>query len=193
MGLDPMIWLALGLLVWSGAHLLKSVAPDLRGRLGTAVGEGPYRGLFSLVILASIALMVIGWRSTPPTLLYVPPEWGRLAAILAMVVAVVLFAASGVPTNLKRVIRHPQLCGVVVWAVGHLLANGESRSLLLFGGIGAWAVLSMLAINRRDGAYEKPDALPFHAEWKPLVGGAVFFTVLYFGHPWFAGVSPVPF
>jgi hypothetical protein len=101
----------------------------------------------------------------------------------------VLFVGSNVPTNLKRIVRHPQLTGVAVWGIAHLLANGDLRSLVLFGGIGLWAVVAMVAINRRDGAWEKPEPLPLAAELKPLVGGIVAYGVLVLAHPYIAGVS----
>lgn len=187
-----MTWLVLGVLLWSAAHLLPSAGATLRARCIAGLGEGPYKGLFALTIVASVALMVLGWRSAVPALLYAPPAWTRLAANLLMVVALVLFVASTMPTNLKRVLRHPQLTGVATWAAAHLLANGDTRSLVLFGGIGLWSLAAMLLINRRDGAWQKPTPQPWSAELKPLVGGAIFFVVLYLAHPWFAGVSPVP-
>ena len=144
------------------------------------------------MILGSIGLMVFGWRSTPPSVVYLPPAWATWATNVAVFLGLLLFAASGVPTNLKRLLRHPQLTGLLVWAVGHLLSNGESRSLVLFGGLGAWAVVAMLAINRRDGAWVKPEPVPASAELKPVVGAVVVFAVLFVAHPWIAGVSPAP-
>jgi uncharacterized membrane protein len=104
----------------------------------------------------------------------------------------VLFAASGVPSNLKRWIRHPQLTGVLVFAAGHLLSNGDQRSLVLFGGLGLWSIAAMIAISRRDGAWQKPAPVAPTAELKPLVAAIVIFAVLFFVHPWIAGVSPAP-
>jgi uncharacterized membrane protein len=103
----------------------------------------------------------------------------------------VLFVASNLPTNLKRLIRHPQLTGVATWAFAHLLANGDSRSLVLFGGIGVWAVVEMGLLNRRDGAWRRPEPLPLVAELKPLIGAAVAFAILFLAHPYIAGVSPL--
>jgi uncharacterized membrane protein len=109
-----------------------------------------------------------------------------------MFVALVLFAASGVPTNLKRVLRHPQLTGFGIWAASHLLSNGDSRSVVLFGGLGLWAVVAIVAINQRDGAWEKPAPQPMSAELKPVIAAVVAFALVFLAHPWISGVSPTP-
>ncbi len=186
-----MILLGLGVLLWSGVHLIRGMAPSMRDNLVATIGEGPYKGLFSLALLASIGLMVAGWRSATPDLLYLPPAWGRTAALPLMLVALILFAASGVPTNIKRFLRHPQLTGVATWSVAHLLANGDSRSVILFAGIGMWALLEMPLINRRNQPWQAPPALPLSAEIKPLVGGLVGYIVLFLAHPYLFGVSPL--
>ena len=72
----------------------------------------------------------------------------------------ILFFAAYPPTNVKRLLRHPQLTGVALWGVGHLLANGESRSIVLFGGLTLWAIAEIVVINRRDGARDKPAPVP---------------------------------
>jgi len=183
------IWLILGVIAWSSLHLLPSLGRNVRGALIARLGEGPYKGLFSLSLIGAIAAMIVGWRSTPPVLVYSPPAVGIALAKPGMFLALVLFFASGVPSNIKRFVRHPQLTGVTLWSLMHLLANGESRSLILFGGLGLWAIASMVCINRRDGAWQKPDPLPARAEIKPLVAGVVGFAIFYFAHPWIAGVK----
>ncbi len=186
-----MIWLFLGVLLFASVHLLPT-APATRGRVVERLGEQPYKGLFSLGIAGGIVLMVIGWRASVPSYLYAPPSWGVTVAIPLVFVALVLFVASKLPTNLKRLIRHPQLTGVATWAGAHLLANGDSRSLVLFGGIGLWAIVEMGLLSRRDGAWQRPEPLPLVAELKPLIGAAVAFAVLFLVRPYIAGVSPLP-
>jgi uncharacterized membrane protein len=187
-----MIWLALGVLLWSAAHLLPSVAPATRSRWIEGLGEQPYKGCFSLTLIAAIVMMVVGWRGSAFVPVYGSPPWAALAANVGVFIGLLLFVASGVPTNLKRWIRHPQLTGVALWAGFHLLANGDQRSLLLFGGLGSWAILCMLSINRRDGAWQKPEPLPASAELKPLLGAIFLYALLFFAHPYIAGVSPMP-
>lgn len=188
-----MIWLALGVLLWSAAHLFPSLGVATRASWIERIGEGPYKGGFTLALVLALGLMILGWRGTSPGFVYAPPSWGVTAALPLMALGLLLFVASGVPTHIKRVLRHPQLTGVAIWSAAHLLANGEDRSLLLFGGLGLWAILEMLAINRRDGAWQKPKAVPLLAELRPLVAMVVVFAVLYFAHPYIAGVSiPTP-
>jgi uncharacterized membrane protein len=184
-----MTFLILGVLVWSGVHLLPSLGVSVRAAAIGRIGEGPYKGLFALTLVGAIVLMVLGWRSASHVAAYGPPSWGVPLANVGMFASLVLFVGSNVPTNLKRIVRHPQLTGVAVWGVAHLLANGDLRSLVLFGGIGLWAVVAMVAINRRDGAWKKPEPLPLAAELKPLVGGIVAYGVLVLAHPYIAGVS----
>jgi uncharacterized membrane protein len=186
-----MVLLILGVLLFAGVHLVPVVAVGFRARLIERIGEPAYKGLFALDVLLGIVLMVFGWRGATASLVYTAPAWGARAALPLMFAALVLFAASGVPTNLKRFLRHPQLTGVATWAFAHLLANGDSRSLILFGGVGAWAILSMALLNRRDGEWSKPEPLPLSAEVKPAVGGIVLFAVLYFAHPYIAGLPVV--
>jgi len=187
-----MIFLILGVLIWSGVHLIPSLAVPQRAAWIERIGEGPYKGLFALSLVGAIVLMVMGWRSTAPVAVYTAPAWGVWFGNVAMLVSLVLFMGSNVPCNLKRVVRHPQLTGVAIWALAHLVANGDLRSLVLFGGIGLWAVVEVVSINRRDGDWEKPEPLPLSAEVKPLVAGVITYIVLVFAHPYLSGVSPFP-
>ena len=107
----------------------------------------------------------------------------------AMLVALILFAAAFLKTNIKRYLRHPQLTSVLLWSVGHLLANGDSRSVILFGAMGVWSVIAMLAINRRDGVRQKPDAVPVSRDLIPVIVGVVLYAVAGWVHPYIAGVA----
>jgi uncharacterized membrane protein len=151
-----MTLLALGLLIWIGVHLFPSVAPGSRDRLMQRLGNA-YMGIFALLILTGLVLIVLGWRSAIPTYFYFPPMGLRHAAMLVVVIGFVLVVAASFPTRIKRYIRHPQLTGVLLWALAHLSVNGDSRSILLFGAIAAWCLVSMWTINRRDGEWVTPE------------------------------------
>ena len=173
-----MILLVIGVITWAIIHLFPAVAAGTRARLLDKLGRGPYRGLFSLCIAAAVVLMVLGWKSTTPELVYVPLSLGPPLTGMVMLIALILFFAARARTNIKRVIRHPQLTGVLVWAIAHLLSNGDSRSLVLFGGIGAWSVIQMIATNRRDGPWIRPDTLPLRMDLVPVVIGIVAYGVV---------------
>ena len=187
-----MIWLMIGVLLFILVHFIPSLARGLKSSLIVPIGEHLYRGLFSLFVVISIALMVFGWRSTAPEFVYLAPGWGWQLTVVLMLISVMLFGAAQQPTRIKRVVRHPQLTGMVVWSLGHLLSNGDSRSLILFGGLGLWALIEMLLINRREGAWVKPASPSLLVEARGIVISAVVFFVLLYLHPYFAGVSPMP-
>lgn len=181
-----------GVVLWCGVHLMPSIAASSKQRLVEKLGSSAYRGLFSLAILTSLILIVIGWRSSAESYLYVLPAWSRTAGLVLMVISFVLLGAAHYQTAIKRFIGHPMLTGVFVWSVSHLLTNGTTRAWILFGGIGLWALLEILLISRRDGSRELPDSPGFAAELKGLAISAVIFVIALFLHPYFAGVPVLP-
>lgn len=187
-----MIWLCVGVALFMATHFVPSLAQGLKESLSERLGENPYKGLFSLLLILSIVLMVIGWRSATPELVYRPPSWGTPLTSVLMLISIMLFGAAQYPTRIKRFVRHPQLTGMAVWSVSHLISNGDSRSLVLFGGLGLWALIEMLLINKREGAWVKPYGPALPVEVRGIIISAVIFFVLVFLHPYFTGVSPIP-
>lgn len=181
--------LLLGVLIWSLVHFIPAVATDWRRNLIGKIGENPYKGLFALMMALAIYLIISGWKATIPEAIYVPPEWGRHATSLLVLIGFILFVAPYPPTNFKRVLRHPQLTGVACWGVGHLLANGEARSIVLFGGLTAWAIIEMILLNRRDGAWTRPEPAPRRNDLILIFAGLAVYLVFAIAHPWLVGVS----
>lgn len=183
-----MILLSLGVLLWAVTHLFVAKGVDARSAVIGKIGLGPYKGLFSLTLVLALVLIVFGWQATPPTLLWAPPAGMRHATMTLMPFAVILFISARAPTDIKQIIRHPQLTGVKLWAVAHLLSNGETRSVILFGGLLAWAVLEVIFINRRDGAWKKPARVGGLKTTISALIGVLVTGLLLWGHPWFAGM-----
>lgn len=182
--------LILGVAMFVGVHLVPSV-PSFRNGLRERFGVGPYMGLFSLGAALGLILIVVGFGRAPFVHLWTPPTWARSVAVYVMPVALTLFVGAYVPSNLKRFIRHPMLLGVSLWAAVHLLANGDLASLVLFGGVGAFAVFDIVSANRR-GATRSTRSLPLWRDALLLVVGAVVYMGLFHGHGWLFGV-PVAF
>jgi len=184
-----MTLLIAGLLIWSLVHFIPSLASPVKQNLTDRLGEKGYKLIFTVLILLSLALIVFGWRSIEPTILYMLPYGLKHVFMLMIFIAFILFGASNYPTRIKRYVRHPQLAGVAVWALAHLLLNGDSRSVVLFGGLGIWAILEMILINRREGAWVKQDPPAWTRELKGLAISVVIFAVFAVAHPYFTGVA----
>lgn len=168
-----------GLVLWTLAHLFKRLAPGLRVALGD-VGKG----VLAVVVVISIVLMVMGYRGADSAVF-----WGRSPALvginnLLMLLSIYLFAASGMKTALTRKLRHPMLGAVKVWALAHLLVNGDVASFVLFGGLLAWAVLEMIVINRAEPEWNPPVPAPKQKEIRAVVGSVIIFVVIALIHGW---------
>ena len=187
-----MTFLVAGLLLWSLVHLMKSVAPGMRASIQGAIGEGPHKGLAALLLLTSVGLMIYGWRSAPAEFVYDPPNWGRHLNMLLMIFSIYLIGVAQGKSQIKQWIRHPMLTGVLVWAVGHLLANGDNKSLILFGGLGLWALISIITVSRNEGVWVKPSEVATPGREVLSVAIALILYAILFGtHQYFAGIALV--
>ena len=184
--------LTLGLLLFIILHLIPVFMPNFRAAAMEKIGRNPYKGLFALATIGSFYLLVMGWQSAGVMDVYIPPAWGRHATPLFALIGIILFIASNAPTNIRRALRHPQLVGVSIWAVGHLFSNGESRSLVLFGGMIAYCMLAIWGSNKRDGQWVKPSSVPRSRDIITLmIGISATAAALYF-HESFTGMPAMP-
>ena len=154
-----MTFLILGLVLFLGVHSVRIVAEPWRTQTIARVGEGAWKGVYTLLSLVGLVLLVWGYGEArqAPTVLWASPTWTRHLASLLTLFSFVLLAAAYVPGNaIKAKLRHPMVLGVKVWALAHLLANNTLADLLLFGGFLLWAVLSFRAARGRDRAAGTP-------------------------------------
>lgn len=180
-----MLILILGVALWWAAHLYKRVAPASRASMGER-GKGMVTGLLVL----SIILMVIGYRGAEGAFF-----WGPNPALvginnLLVLVALYLFAASGMKTRVTAVMRHPMLWGFALWAGAHLLVNGDTPSFILFGGLLAWSFVEMAAINRAAPWVRPTGPFPARKEAMAAVGAVIVMIVIGLIHGW---IGPWPF
>ncbi len=177
--------LILGVALWWAAHLFKRVAPERRAAMGEA-GRLP----LTLALVGSIVLMTLGYRMADPVWLWATPFWMVHLNNLLVFLGFYLFAVSGLKTALHRRIRHPQLSGFKAWAVAHLLVVGTVQGVILFGGLLAWAVVSVIMINRADRAWTPPPEAAMWKEGVALVGALFAMLVVGQIHGW---LGPWPF
>jgi uncharacterized membrane protein len=187
----------LGLAIFFGAHFysaLRSRAPDkdIKARLG----YGPYMGLYSLVSLVGLVLIIYGYGAIRGAgVLYVPPTWLAHLNLVLMIPAMILLIASQIPTGrIKKMSKHPMLLAVKIWAVGHLLANGELNSVILFGSFLAFAVFDRIMVKKRGDVGPGPDAVTHTSmDVIAVIGGlAVWAVLLFWLHPILFGVRALP-
>ena len=179
-----MLWMILGLLLWTGAHYFKRLMPAQRAALGD-----PGKGLVTVGIIAGIVLMVIGYRAVDYIHVWAPPSFLVHVNNLLMLIAFFVFGTSATTGRLRGWTRHPMLLSVKIWAVAHLLVNGDLASIILFGGMLAWAVGSVILINRAEPNWERPAPGEAKKDILLVVITLVTFTATALIHLWL-GVSP---
>jgi len=203
----------------------------LRGVLVARLGEGWYRAVYSLIALVAFVLLARAYDRAPYLELW-SAGWTPYATAVLMVLASIL-AVAGLTTpnptavgqekalegaepvrGVLRVTRHPFLWAVGLWAIGHGLANGDLASLLLFGGLGALALVGTLLIDAKlrarlgdrwrsfagstsnlpllAVARGRQRLAPGEIGWLRLIGGVTLYVLLVFAHPWLFGVPALP-
>jgi uncharacterized membrane protein len=181
------LWLIAGLVLFLGIHVFSSLRPA-RARVVARLGEGIYKGFYSLASLAGFGLIVAGMGRAPHIRLWDPPGWSHYAAIWFMPFALVLLAASFIPGNLKRLTAHPMLWAFTLWALVHLLANGDLAGLLLFGGFGLYSLYAMWSQNQR-GARPSQARKPIAGDIGAVIVGLVAYALLLRFHISLFGVA----
>lgn len=185
------LWiLVLGLVAFFAMHSVRMVAGGFREQQ-LADNERRWKGVYSLISLAGLVLIIWGWiqyRGEAPEL-YAPPGWGRHVAMALVLAAFILLPAAYMPPGrIRYYVKHPMLVGIILWAAGHLLVNGDLASLLLFGSFLVYSAINLVAaIPRGDAA---PKMVRPRSDLMAVVAG----TVLYVGfvlwlHGWLFGVS----
>ncbi|MFV2034373.1 MAG: NnrU family protein [Halocynthiibacter sp.] len=179
-----MTLLITGLILWIAAHFFKRLAPGLRAPMGMAG-----KGVVAVVLLLSVVLMVKGFRSAGSEEVYAPLAGMGPVNNTLMLIAVFLAGAAKGKGIVAARLRHPMLWGAVVWAIAHLLVNGDQASLVLFGGIGLWALAQMALINRAEGAWQRPAMGPISGDAKIAVATLVLYGLIGWIHIWL-GYNP---
>jgi len=187
--------LILGLALFLGVHVL-TTRRDVRASLVARLGEGGYKAAFSVVALIGVALAAKGfsvYRATEWIDVWYPPKAMRHLTLALMLPAVILVVASYIRGRIFVKLKHPMLAGVKLWALAHLLANGDLGSIILFGSVLAWAVYDRISLKRRTD----PGAPPIPAggvrnDLIAVVVGVVAYLALAFAfHPLVIGVPVV--
>lgn len=144
--------LIIGIILFFLSHSVSIINPQWRDRMVQQLGENTWKGLYSLIALTGLVLIVMGYGEArmSPTVLYQPPVWLRDLALLLMLPVFPLFVSTYLPGRIKTAAKHPTLVATKLWALSHLLANGNLADVVLFGSFLVWAVADRISFKRRE-------------------------------------------
>jgi uncharacterized membrane protein len=219
-------------LAFHGSHVLVS-STRLRGNLREQIGERGYLILYSLVALATFAWFVAAYAHAPTLPLWGTAPWMSYVPIVVMpFAAIFLIAGYTVPnptavgmeraaaaddpaTGILRITRHPILWAIGLWAVSHLVPNGDVASVIFFGSLTLLAFGGTLLIDGKKRLAlgsnwarlaQVTSNIPFVAILAGrtklrlyeigilrLVAGLLLYAVLFLAHPYFTGGHVVMF
>lgn len=188
--------LLLGLVIFFGLHSIRIFAEGGRAKAVARLGDGPWKGIYSLLSIIGFFLIVRGFARARWNVveLWAPPVWARHITILLMLFSTILMGAYIFKkSHIAVAAHHPMVWSVAIWAAGHLLSNGSSADLVLFGAFLVWAVADLRSSYARDQrntvAYPAPN---WGATMGAVVLGVVIWIALLGGlHLWLFGVSPI--
>jgi uncharacterized membrane protein len=187
--------LIVGLVLFLGIHTVSTLRTTRAAVIGR-LGEGLYKGLYSLVSAVGLVLIVWGfsrYRSAGYIQVWDPPFaiFQPIALVLLWFAFVALASAYAPPSKIKATLRHPMLAGVKAWALAHLLVKGDLGSLVLFGAFLAWAVFDRIALKRRGDAGAPAVPGPTRGDAIALGVGSLAYVAMYWLHPLVIGVPVI--
>lgn len=187
-----MTLILIGAVIFAGIHLVVMFSPATRTSLEARFGEGPWRGIFSLISAVGLGLMIWGLVASRrgdewADLLYVPAEWTRHAAMLLVLIGFILIGASHGKSHIKSWVKQPMSIGIGLWAFAHLMANGERPAVIFFGAFLLIAVLDVILSTMRGKAPHFEPRL--RSDVIAIIAGLILYAVFLFGfHPYVLGV-----
>ncbi len=192
-----MLVMVIGLVVFFAIHLIPSNT-ELRNGLVVRFGDTGYKAIFSVLSLIGMALIVLGFAKLQMhpgknPQLWVPPLWGRHVALALMLPAMIALVAAYVPSRIHTILKHPMLVAIKIWALAHLLANGDLAGLVLFGSFLAYAVYDRISVRRRGalGPLGTKTGPWFNDVVVLVLGTGLYVVLLLWAHQLLIGVSPL--
>jgi uncharacterized membrane protein len=180
-----MIFLALGVAAFAVLHLVPAV-PAVKATLQAQLGGRNYGMMFGIGSILTLALIILGWRMANFVPVYEPPVWGWHVTFLLVAVAFLLLAVFIFRGRLRQTLRFPLAFAVIAWATGHLFANGDLASLILFGGLLTYAGLH-LTLGFANNVRPSPETRQGHDALALFIGLALYGLMTQV-HPYVIGV-----
>jgi uncharacterized membrane protein len=180
--------------VFFAVHLLPT-SPEMRNGLAARFGDLGYKAVFSILSLIGFALIVIGYHKLQinpgkNVVLWDAPVWAQHITWLLMLPAMIFFVAAYIPSRIRTALKHPMLAAIKLWALSHLIANGDLASLLLFGSFLAYGVYDRISVKRRGamGPLGASTGGIINDVLVVVIGAGLYWFLLTQGHQWLIGV-----
>jgi uncharacterized membrane protein len=183
-----------GLLLFFGLHSISIVAPGWRNDMVQRLGEGVWKGLYSLLSAIGLTLLIVGFvhARAHATVLYVPPAALRYLTFLLMLPVFPLLLAAYLPGRIQARAKHPMLAAIKLWATAHLLAIGALPDVLLFGAFLVWAVFDRISVKRRPRTVRHlPQPMRYGDLLAVVVGLGLYVLFVLKLHAVIIGVAPL--
>ncbi|MGV1752150.1 NnrU family protein [Agrobacterium sp. CG674] len=192
-----MLLLVISLIVLLGTHSVRIFAPGFRNKMIAQMGEGPWKGAYSVVSILAVAFVAnaFGQARQVTGILYSPPIWTSHIALTLMLFSMICLVAGLIPAgHIATKMKHPLVLAVKIWALAHLLANGETSSVLLFVAVLAWGVVMRISLKRRARAGEvvtRPFVSARYDILAVVLGIVLWAAFIWKLHEWLIGVQPL--
>ena len=191
-----MTLLILGIILFIGTHMVRIVAPGFRRSMIERLGESGWKAGHGIASTIALVVLILGWRQAPVVDLWFPPAGMTHLTLTLMLIAMICLAAGVLPAgHIATKAKHPMVLSVKIWALAHLLSNGDLASVLLFGSFLAWGVITRISLKRRQRAGEVTLRPFVSAKWDlaaVVVGLAVYGLFVWKLHALLFGVAPLP-
>ena len=178
--------LILGIIIFFSIHLVP-ISP-LKKILINRLGENKYKGLYSLIALVGLLIIIYGFSRADFYPIWDPLPYSKEIALALMPISMILLAAANIQTNIKKFIKHPMLIAILIWSFVHLIANGDLRSIILFGSFGLYALIDIF-FSKKVLTTNIEVKYTLSKDIMVIIIGLVAYLIIVYYHQFIAGVT----
>ena len=175
-----------GIIIFFSIHLVP-IFP-IKNILINRLGENKYKGLFSLIALLGLLIIIYGFSRADFYPIWDPLPYSKEIALALMPISMILLAAANIQTNIKKFIKHPMLIGILIWSFVHLIANGDLRSIILFGSFGTYALIDIF-FSKKALTTNIEVKYTLSKDIMVIIIGLVAYLIIVYYHQFIAGVT----
>ena len=178
--------LILGIIIFFSIHLVPIL--PIKNILINRLGENKYKGLFSIIALVGLLIIIYGFSRADFYPIWDPLPYSKEIALALMPISMILLAAANIQTNIKKFIKHPMLIAILIWSFVHLIANGDLRSIILFGSFGLYALIDIF-FSKKVLTTNIEAKYTLSKDIMVIIIGLVAYLIIVYYHQFIAGVT----